>query len=135
MFKFWNKTCYRGRKTNSIFWVIPLNKSNCIRSFSPGEFRKVATAMTAMIRNSAKTCWFTLDQLNRTFLELTTSHPVLVLQWCQVYVQPEDLNNQAAAIFDMFPVWAHMIIALIHNVYKRCQTVFPFQPRFGHTDL
>ncbi|XP_033632694.1 huntingtin-like isoform X2 [Asterias rubens] len=52
--------------------------------FKSGAFRKVASSMMIMIRNSRKTCWFTLDQLNCTFLQLTTSHPILVLQWCQV---------------------------------------------------
>ncbi|XP_038046111.1 huntingtin-like [Patiria miniata] len=52
--------------------------------FKSGAFRKVAMAMTSMIRNSTQSCWFTLDQLNHAFIKLSTSYPILVLQWCQV---------------------------------------------------
>ncbi|XP_022080674.1 huntingtin-like isoform X2 [Acanthaster planci] len=52
--------------------------------FKSGAFRKVAVAMTSMIRNSTPSCWFTLDQLNHAFIKLSVSHPILVLQWCQI---------------------------------------------------
>ncbi|KAL8615828.1 hypothetical protein ACOMHN_048536 [Nucella lapillus] len=54
--------------------------------FQSGLFRRVATAAMRLLQNESPACFYSVGEMNRTILALSTSCPMLTLHWCNVLI-------------------------------------------------